>query len=217
MSPIHHPHDEHLVEYATGAMAEPMAMLLATHLALCPQCRRQIGALEAVGGALLDEVEPVAVSESALTSLLSRLESEPVEMPPESAAATEGDPLLPQPLRGYVGRRLSEVDWQRIGNLRTASLEIGKGEQRTRLMRIEAGAPMPSHTHAGNELTLVLAGGFSDGIGHYLRGDVAVADADIEHQPVADEDGECLCLAVTDAPLKLTGRFARLLNPFLRF
>ena len=31
---------------------------------------------------------------------------------------------------------------------------------------------------------------------------------------LAGED--CLCLAVTDAPLRLTGRFTRMLNPFLR-
>ncbi len=75
---------------------------------------------------------------------------------------------------------------------------------------------MPVHTHEGTELTLVLAGAFSDAHGHFLRGDVAEADASVEHQPVADPGEDCLCLAVTDAPLRLTGPFGRLLNPFLR-
>jgi putative transcriptional regulator len=65
-------------------------------------------------------------------------------------------------------------------------------------------------------LTLVLAGGFSDASGHYLKGDVAVADPSVDHRPVADAGADCLCLAVTDAPLRLTGRFGRYLNAFLR-
>ena len=75
---------------------------------------------------------------------------------------------------------------------------------------------MPKHTHAGNELTLVLAGGFTDARGSYLRGDVAVTDEHVDHQPTADWDEDCLCLAVVDAPLRLTGRMTRFLNPFLR-
>jgi putative transcriptional regulator len=65
-------------------------------------------------------------------------------------------------------------------------------------------------------MTLVLAGGFSDESGHFVRGDVAEADPSVNHQPVADPGEDCLCLAVTDAPLRLTGPFGRLLNPFLR-
>ena len=216
MIPRHHPTDEHLVEYATGAMPEAVAVLVATHLALCPTCRRRSAALDDMGGALLANAEPVEVGDGVLQSLMARLdEAQPDEpaMPP----AGNGDASLPQPLRGYVGQALAEVRWQRMGSLRLANLEIGDGTFRSRLMRIEAGAPMPAHTHSGNELTLVLTGGFSDGIGHYLRGDVAVADPEVVHQPVADDDGECLCLAVTDAPLRLTGRFTRLLNPFFKF
>jgi putative transcriptional regulator len=36
------------------------------------------------------------------------------------------------------------------------------------------------------------------------------------HRPVVDSDEECICLAVLDAPLKLTGMIGRLVNPFLR-
>ena len=50
-------------------------------------------------------------------------------------------------------------------------------------------------------MTLVLAGGFSDGDGHYQRGDFSFSDGEVDHSPVADDDGECLCLTVTDAPL----------------
>jgi putative transcriptional regulator len=168
-----------------------------------------------VGGALLGDIAPVAVNEDTLDALLARLDDEPMD--DTAPSLSEGDPSLPQPLRGYLGRRLSEVQWQGVGGMRYADLGVGSSEFRTRLMRISAGTAMPRHSHDGNELTLVLSGGFSDADGHYLRGDVAVTDSSIDHRPVADPGEDCLCLAVTDAPLKLTGPFGRLLNPLFRF
>jgi len=37
-----------------------------------------------------------------------------------------------------------------------------------------------------------------------------------EHRPVAVGCEDCITLSVLSAPLKLTGAFTRLLNPFLR-
>jgi putative transcriptional regulator len=49
-----------------------------------------------------------------------------------------------------------------------------------------------------------------------LRGDVAVADSSVDHCPVADRGEDCYCFAVNDAPIRLTGRAMRFLNPFIR-
>ena len=76
---------------------------------------------------------------------------------------------------------------------------------------------MPQHTHHGNELTLVLKGAFTDETGLYARGDVAFATSDIDHQPVAEADEECLCFAVVDGGLRLTGPVGRFLNVFMRY
>tara|TARA_R110002167_G_scaffold23721_3_gene84109 strand:+ start:1702 stop:2358 length:657 start_codon:yes stop_codon:yes gene_type:complete len=218
MMPQHHPAEELLIDYAAGSMGEPMALLLATHLTLCPQCRGEAARLDALGGALLESLEPEPVSDTALQALLDQLDSEP-ESPPiaKPEPKSEDGALLPRPLMDYIGGPLSAVRWQRFGGLSIAELEVGGREVHTRLMRIASGMAMPRHTHEGNELTLVLSGGFSDSRGHYLRGDVATTDSSVDHQPVADADGDCLCLAVTDAPLRLTGRFGRMLNPFFRF
>jgi putative transcriptional regulator len=75
---------------------------------------------------------------------------------------------------------------------------------------------MPNHGHAGEEFTMVLAGGYRDAQGSYRRGDVEVADGDVVHQPVADADGDCVCLVVTRGDLKPTGLFARVLQPLMR-
>ena len=83
-------------------------------------------------------------------------------------------------------------------------------------MRLKPGAAMPPHTHRGNEFTLVLAGGYKDQGNQFLRGDFDFKDPSHKHRPVVDNDGPCLCLVVLDAPVKLTGSFGRLVNPFLR-
>ena len=62
---------------------------------------------------------------------------------------------------------------------------------------------------------MVLSGSFMDDGARYARGDVETADVDIEHQPVAEIGMECICLAVTDAPLRFRGPVARLIQPFI--
>jgi putative transcriptional regulator len=220
LSPSHHPSQERLLDYASGALREPLALLVATHLALCPACRREIAALEAVGGALLDELPPEPVADDSLAHVLARLDRpEAPDRPsgqagePDPAAA---GPVLPQPLRGYVGGSLDRLAWRRLGPIAEARLLPDFDQLTTRLLRVGPGAAIPDHEHSGSELTLVLQGGFSDVTGHYLRGDVAEADSTLDHRPVADDGEECVCLVVTDGPLRLTGPLGRLLNPFIR-
>jgi putative transcriptional regulator len=222
--PVHHLSDELLLDHAAGSLPEPVALLVATHLALCPSCREHETSLEAIGGALLDEIEPEPIEGGGLDALFARIEAAPPE-PSEAdstAAATvkpvasDTTPSLPRPLRDYVGGAVDALHWRRRGKLSEARLLPDAHGGTVKLLRIPAGAMMPVHTHRGTELTLVLEGGFSDGRGHYLRGDVAIADDEVTHRPRADDDGDCLCLTVTEAPVRLAGPLARFLNPFLR-
>lgn len=230
-APMHHPGDELLVAYAAGSLGEAHSLALATHLALCPRCRHEVARLEALGGALLEEAAPAAVGDDLLARVLAGLDTpqappavgtRPLPANTDLSRAEDGRmalrPLLPQPLRGYVGGDLSSLTWRRvIRGVEEAQVPCGGTGAKVRMLRIKAGMAMPRHTHEGSELTLVLDGGFTDTIGHYLRGDFAETDPSVDHQPVADTDGECICLTVTDAPLRLTGALGRFLNPFIKF
>lgn len=215
--PRFHPADDLLLSYASGTLEQGAALVVATHLALCPLCREEVARLEALGGALLADVEPVPVGGDMLAGILDRLDApchDPV--PLRRQARRDGPvPVLPEPLRFYLGGDLDGVKWRRtIPGLQEASVpHVGGSVQ---MMRIRAGRAMPQHTHRGDEFTLVLQGGFSDACGHFLRGDFAATDPSIDHRPVADTDGDCICLAFTGAPLRLTGRFLRWLNPLMR-
>ena len=45
---------------------------------------------------------------------------------------------------------------------------------------------------------------------------IAYADDDVDHRPIADEGEDCLCFAVTEGSLRLTGPVGRFFAPFLR-
>lgn len=215
--PTYHPSDERLLDYAAGAASEPVALVVATHLALCPRCRSEVQELDKLGGALLEDLPAESLSANCLDRMLARIEHpEPPAEPVKQISVPPADPTIPEPLRGYLDRPLADLPWRRRGPISEVPLLREAENHATRLLWIRAGAATPRHTHEGSELTLVLKGSFHDGHGHYCRGDVEEADKDVDHRPVADDDEDCLCLAVTDAPLKLTSPLGRLINPFVK-
>lgn len=221
----HQPPEEMLLDYATGTLPEPVALLVAAHLTLAPESRRDVRNFEALGGAMLEDLEPESLSDDALDEVLARLdEPAPDERNRDRrapAASTEIDTgadagVIPAPLRDYLPRDLASLPWkQRTGEVAEYELLKDAPGFRTRLLRIKAGAKVPAHTHEGREYTLVLLGSFSDECGCFARGDVEVADGEVTHRPVAGSECDCICLAVTDAPLKMTGPLGRILNYFI--
>jgi putative transcriptional regulator len=61
----------------------------------------------------------------------------------------------------------------------------------------------------------VLKGSFSDARGRYGPGDLDEADDDVQHQPIVDNDGECICIAALEGQMKLRGFFGRLIQPLI--
>jgi putative transcriptional regulator len=218
MTPTHHLTDEWLLDYAAGASPEPVGLLVATHLAYCPHCRATHGRLEAVGGALLADIAPASVSDGAWARVEALLDEAPQEPPREPPRAAHADSAVPAPLRRYAPAGLEALRWSRIG-LSAAKSALPcptVGGYKAWLLKIGAGRAFAHHGHRGEELLLVLKGSFADETGRYDVGDVAIYDESVAHRPVAGPEGECICLAVTSAPIRMTGFFTRLLNPFLR-
>ena len=214
----YHPEDELLFGYATGSLPEPQSLLIATHLALCPECREKVRHFEAVGGAMIEEQGDSSLQSGLRDRVLAQLDVTPVESaePEVPVRADEFDDRVPQPLRDYLGGGLDGLDWKPRGPVDEFTIPFGQSDVSARILRIKAGRTMPSHTHDGTELTLVLSGGFTDRGLHYGRGDVDVANSSVDHAPVADEGEDCFCLAVCDGRLRLTGALTRFLNPFVR-
>ncbi|SMX39359.1 ChrR family anti-sigma-E factor [Maliponia aquimaris] len=210
----HHLTDDLIMGYSAGLLPEAVNLVIATHVSLCDECRAAVEAHDAVGGAVLDTAEGVAVSEDCLQGalvLIRGMEPEPARREIRVAS----DPVLPAPLLDYIGGSLDAVKWRPIGmGVKQAILKTSP-DATARMLYIPAGTAMPDHGHRGLELTLVLKGAFHDDEGYFARGDIEIADASLNHTPVADIAEDCICLAVTDAPLRLKG-LARLAQPFLK-
>jgi len=211
----HHPSPELLLDYAAGALDEAVALVVAGHVALCPECRARVRALEAVGGALLEAVTPVAVSEDLRARTLAALDA-PHGRGTAVAAPRIRDLALPAPVRERLDRPLDELPWKRVGSFyEEYVLPVGARGCRVSLLRIPPGRALPEHDHRGHEYTLVLAGSYADEEGVFRRGDFDAKESGHAHRPVAGDGEPCLCLVVLDAPVRLRGML-RVLNPFLR-
>ncbi len=217
----HNPDIDLLVDYASGSLAEPLALIVACHVVLCESCRDRSQKLDKIGGVLIGEIEPDAMSGDALARVMERLDAP--ESPPHPALAvldTETRRTLPSPLWRYIDKAsLSQCRWRRLTPaMREIRLATSVPTFRTSLFKVRPGGSIPPHRHRGHEYTLVLTGGLSNEDGeHLVRGDMALADATCHHVQVADASESCLCLTVLDAPVRLTGPLGFFLNPFLRF
>ncbi len=208
----HHVSDRLLMAYAAGTLPEAFSLVLATHLSLCDDCRARLGEYEALGGQVLERSD-MAMAEGSLEACMARIEGlAPLARPQPRPA--QG--IFPAPLADYIGGGLEAVKWRPLGmGVRQAILPTPRGAT-ARLLYIPAGQAVPDHGHRGTELTLVLQGAFADSTDRFGRGDLEIADEDLEHTPIAEAGEDCICLAATDAPLRFNALIPRLLQPVFR-
>lgn len=205
---------------AIGALPESADLAVAAHAALNPSAGAIVHRHKAVAGALIETLEPNAMGEGALDRILARIEAEAGgDVAPRHEEPAKDGLELPPVLRSYIGSDVEALRWKRLmKGVREAELPVSDGAIcRTRLMHIDSGRPVLQHSHRGLELTVLLQGAYGDCTGEYGRGDMQVADEEVDHKPMAFGGEDCLCLVVTDAPIRFTGRFGSLLNLFLRY
>ncbi|WP_417586625.1 ChrR family anti-sigma-E factor [Pararhodobacter oceanensis] len=208
----HHLTDALLIAYAAGDLAEAYSLAVATHISLCDECRARLAAYEALGGAVLEGCDTAPVSDGSLAETMARIRNGA----PAERAVPVSRGVFPTPLQAYIGGDAEAVRWRSIGGgVKQAILGTSKAAS-ARLLRIPGGTAVPDHSHGGLELTLVLQGAFSDEGGRFARGDIEIADQSVEHTPTAEAGPDCICLAVTDAPLRFNSLIPRLLQPFVK-
>ncbi len=209
----HHLTDDLLMAYAAGNLPEAFDLMVATHLSLCDHCRARAESFDAVGGCVLQEQDASAsMSDDSLAATMALI----AQGAPKAKPARPSCAVLPTPLQDFVGGDVNAIKWKPVGMGVKQAILPTTSEATARLLFIPAGAAVPDHSHNGIELTMVLQGAFSDEIDRFARGDVEIADQSIHHTPTADISEDCICLAVTDAPLKFSKLMPRLFQPFLR-
>ncbi len=207
----HHPDISSLMSCAAGSQPEAMAAVVASHLAVCPVCAREVSKLERIGEALFDHIEPAPVDSAAPVAAARALEAD--DALPAGSILTGGE--VPLPLAELVGSDLNAIAWKRLGpglwHYPLPLSQSAKGD--LRLLKVGPGQTLPDHGHGGEEMTLVLRGSYSDSTGHYGVGDVADLADDMEHAPLADAQEGCICLIASEKPARFKGLIARMMQP----
>ena len=212
----HHLTDAILMAYSAGTLPEAFNLMVASHVSLCDECRAHVESFDAVGGAILEDgpMDAVDLSEDALAATMALIAGGAVA--PAAKKPMNASSVLPAPLQDYIGGDLQDIKWRSVGmGVKQAILPTSK-DASARLLYIPAGAAMPDHGHRGIEMTMVLQGAFIDEGERFARGDVEIADSDLDHTPVADIGEDCICLAVTDGPLQFKSLLPKIAQPFLR-
>lgn len=223
----YHPTDQTLVDYASGSLSQAMELLVATHMTICPRCRDCVAGFETMGGAVLETANTMEMNAHSLDHVMAMLERENAN---ENDAAGQRPPLrtiavgenimpsLPRPLANLLPENIVSLEalpWKSLApGVKHYPLKSVASKGTVRLMKIAPGVAIPDHGHHGHEMTLLLKGSYLDEIGRFSAGDVADLDDDVDHQPVADPDGECICLIATDAPMRFYRLLPRMLQPF---
>ena len=189
-----------LMSFTAGALAEPLAAAVSAHLSMCAACREQVRDMALIGAALLGTAP--ASSGSVPTPAKPR---QPTWDGP--ARTPRGEHELPAPIARKYGLTLEAIQWNRLGTgVWQHRLALSPGAQGDLvLLKLAPGCRLPLHGHAGDELTVVLTGAFTDASGEYRVGDVQEADAGTEHQPIGDKDEGCICLVAAEGAYILKG------------
>ena len=188
MIPHHHPTPAVLADYVSGALRPAFAAVVSAHVEGCAHCRAEVKTLEALGGALIEDLEPEVLSEGRVDAAMAALDgAKPVE-PVVSAPTVDRIPFGP-------------VRWLAPGmSIRKA--KVGTGGDLLYLLRLPAGLTTIPHGHHGIEFTTVLTGAYHDGLDHFAAGDFCEMHPDVEHQPQVSADGYCLCLIASEKPMR---------------
>jgi putative transcriptional regulator len=203
--------DNLLARYVAGTLPAPVNMAVGAHLELKDDNRAFVDSLETMAG---EAVEDLAGAE--VTDRQTRLEKIFASAgEPQETVSGPSSGKIPPALAALVPHDIDTIPWRaKMPGYKECALGVIEGCE-VNLLWIRPGRKMPSHTHEGSEITLVLDGAFSDSRGRYGRGDIALADEDVDHSPVAENDGPCICLAITDAPLRLTGSYRQFFSDFI--
>lgn len=223
----HHPKFEFIQGFVNGDLPASLSAGIAIHAEMCPTCQKQIAQLtEQVAEASFEQafLHKFCIDDANDMDQLNDVDfDEMISNITESDAVVQ--PQIPSNLTmSFKGDEyqlptvLSRMEFGKtaqIGKLARARVQLNEGEIHTSLLHIEPGGGVPEHTHNGFELTVLLAGSFSDDQGEYVAGDFIMLDGRDQHNPVSEHG--CLCYTVVNDSLHFTQGINKLLNPIGSF
>ena len=190
-------------------------------LALRPDLRQTVAGMEAIGGYVLDEINPVSLSSDAFDDVLARIDA--ADMPDEISANNDNvEPfdaatiaIVPEPLRSRLGKPLSKLAWHKRGpGIEEYRLPVTDDRFKIAVLRLGADRHVPSHSHQGSELTLVLDGAFTDDTGDMHAAIGREGEGNIMHR--GRSTGRLSLSVITGGPLRFSNPLVQLFDRITR-
>lgn len=225
-----HPSDNHLVEYVAGTLDWGLSIMVSAHLSTCAECRHKVRNLNCVGGAMISSSPSSPVDDQSFAKVMERIRAgsttakkqpAPLEQDTFTPNNTLPEGKMVEGIPPVIQKLLPQnkgLTWKRVSSsLYESQLQTGQSKYKICFHKIKRGGKVVEHDHRGIEITLVLKGSFSDEKATYIPGDFLIRQPGEVHRPIATQNKDCLCISLTDAPVKITGLLGRFINPFLSF
>lgn len=216
--PFHTVDSEWLAAYSAGSLPDAKRLLIGCQIALQPQLASQVESIDQIGGAFIETAKGEGLSDGFDLKLAAAIDRAERKVGKRTAAVKSepDESWMPAPLKEFLDQSEITLKWRKGGpGVERAPLFEADGE-RLYLLKAQPGLEMPSHSHSGNEWTLILQGGYHVGDQAYVRGDLHSEDETCSHQPVIDDHGEpCISLVADEGKLIFSHPVARLLQPFI--
>ena len=197
--------EDAITDYALGTLSPAKHVMLACQSEISEDVAERVAFQEEIAASLIENGDGEALSPLFMGNALAAL-------PPQegaSSSASEQDGLAPKSLRNMLGHGLKDMKWKSLvpgvavhdilGNRKTVNGD------RLYLLKAKGGMRMPDHSHTGEEWTLILTGSYTVGEKRFTRGDMHIEGEDELHAPHIDEGEDCICLVMTQGPLKMQG------------
>lgn len=210
--------EEWLANSAAGTLSSGKSLTLACQAELQPELANKLAELDTVGGALLETAHGDTLSDNFLPQMMANLHRPENPAPAEESSSNAADDAwMPNALNTYLSETGIAVKWHQAGpGVQRAPLFTSETGERVYLLGAAPGKVMPVHSHAGDEWTLILQGGYQAGGASFSAGDLHAEDSGCEHQPIIDQGETCICLVVDDGPLKFRNPLLKFLQPFFK-
>ena len=207
-----HPLEDQLKAFAVGTLSRGWHVAVATHVHSCPRCRLQVQMTEVIGGIMLENLPPAAMSDDAWCAVEARVGRVPGAA--AGAASSVSERLADIPGLPAFVRRYPAGDWRWVApSIRLLPLSVADTDGvRVFLLKAKPGLTLLPHTHTGMELTCVLTGNFSRDGARFDPGSFDFGDADVDHTIMIGGEAECICLVAMSGHLRFKGVVGRLVQ-----
>ncbi|MCW8996344.1 MAG: ChrR family anti-sigma-E factor [Psychromonas sp.] len=210
-----HPGGALLNEHIAGKLPLSLSVAVSAHIEMCEQCSAAAQKLELLQAQQLWQTTDDKAIDfgDMLHHILAKQPDSSFEFKDKSqlmAQVAEKSYQLPRAFQPFT-----QLKWSGFGSVNRARIITDENPVRASLLHIDKGGAIPKHQHKGYELTLLLAGSFTDENGTYHKGDLICLKGDDQHTPSSPSG--CLCYVVQDAPIQFVEGVSKVLNPLTSF